>query len=301
MVATARLSALGKTERWLKNPENLPAIPAMVQQAMALLESNSSSVSEIARVVQRDEAMVVKILKVINSAFFGLPRKISTVSDAIALLGFGQTKLLLISAAVLSIGGDRDHLIVSNREFVWQHSMCCAKWAQAIAKHVGYRALEEAFLAGLLHDIGKVVLAVMEPRGFFRTLQLCRNEGLTSREAEQRVLGVDHTLVGEMALSQWNLPLAYRACAALHHAPWPPPIPSDWDDQPKLLKLLAIARAANAVLHLPAFKSSTSPEAMGVDADIANNPQLLEPVGEELKSFWREANYDTMGDSRPWG
>lgn len=93
----SKLSTLGKTERWLKNPENLPAIPAMVQQAMALLESNSSSVSEVARVIQRDEAIVVKILKVINSAFFGLPRKVNTISEAIALLGFGQTRLLLIS------------------------------------------------------------------------------------------------------------------------------------------------------------------------------------------------------------
>ncbi|MGI5836227.1 MAG: HDOD domain-containing protein [Chloroflexota bacterium] len=284
MVGTTKLSTLGKTERWLKNPENLPAIPAMVQQAMALLESNSSSVSEVARVIQRDEAIVVKILKVINSAFFGLPRKVNTISEAIALLGFGQTRLLLISAAVLTVGGDRDPLVVYNREFVWQHSMCCAKWTRAIAKHVGYRALEEAFLAGLLHDIGKVVLAVMEPRGFARTLRLCRNDGLTSSEAEQRVLGIDHTQVGEMALKHWNLPLAYRACAALHHDPWPPSIPSDWDDQSKLLKLLALTRAANEILHLPAFKASISLDAMADETDIANNPQILEPVGEELKS-----------------
>ncbi len=156
----------------LRDMKGLPPLPSVVQQATALMENKGSGSADLARVVSQDEVITGKILRVVNSAFYGLSGKVSTVSHAVALLGFEQVRLLILGVALFETGKVRSEVATHNRELVGQHSFTCARWAQAIAKHTRYQPVEEAFMGGLLHDVGKVLLAVAEPKQFAAAIKL---------------------------------------------------------------------------------------------------------------------------------
>jgi len=236
---------------YLDDPRRLPPVPTVIQEASSMMNDGRSGAADLARVVGRDEAITAQILRIANSAFYGMSGRIRTLSQAITMLGFEQLRILLLGTYLFESRTIRDDRFAACRRAVWRHSMTCAGWAREIAATTHHEPVEEAFIAGLLHDIGKVVLAAIAPAETHDALRLSLTEGLDSVEAERRILGIDHTETGGILAEHWKLPNILRGCISQHHSFSFMSIEgrSDHPDE-KLRRVLAIVRVANIASHL---------------------------------------------------
>jgi len=198
---------------------NLPTLPQVVTRVIQLSENPDTSASDIARVISSDQALMTKVLKVVNSAYFGLPRKISTLTQATVILGFNTVKNLAITASVLKMfgaGGGEERF---KREDFWRHSLGCAAGARVLAKQCRFLSPEEAFVAGLIHDIGKIVIDQLLHEEFERILDLVHQKHIPIIDAEKQILGVTHADIGQWLGTKWNFPNHLVDSIAYHHRP----------------------------------------------------------------------------------
>lgn len=213
METDVRLDALVRQVR------DLPALPAAVVRVMQLTDDPKASASDIARALASDQALAARVLKLANSAFYGASRRISTISEAVVTLGLRTTRNLVMATSCQELL-ERDVAgYAMPPGALWQHSLATASAAQALAQWAGYRGTEEAFVAGLLHDIGKVVLNTYLKEQFVRVLIRAAGGGLTYAEAEREILGFDHAEAGARLLERWNLPSSLVSAVRYHHAP----------------------------------------------------------------------------------
>ena len=198
----------------------LPTLPTVITQLIGLIDNPRTSAKEVAQLISTDQALTAKILKLANSAFYGFPREIATVDLAVVVLGFETVKSLGLSVSVLerfATGRDDDHLF--DRQKFWQHSIACGVGARLLAQKLRYRVPGEAFAAGILHDIGKLILCQYFPEEFSQVLEIAHEERIYIGRAEERVLGVTHAEVGSWLVEKWNLPRQLVDSVAYHHAP----------------------------------------------------------------------------------
>ena len=213
METDVRLDAL------LRQVRDLPALPAAVLRVMQLTDDPKACAADVARAMASDQALALRVLKLANSAFYGASRRIATVSEAVVILGMRTTRNLVMATGCQdmlegNIGG-----YAMPRGALWRHSLACGSAAQALAQRAKYRATEEAFIAGLLHDIGKVVLNMYLKEQFVRVLIRAAGGQVTYVEAEREILGFDHAEAGARLLERWNLPSSLVAAVRYHHAP----------------------------------------------------------------------------------
>jgi HD-like signal output (HDOD) protein len=197
----------------------LPSIPALYIQVVEKASRADASVEEIGGVIGRDIGMTAQVLKLTNSAFFGLSRQFSSATEAVAYLGLDTIKSLILSIHAFSQFGKAETGALK-MEALWSHSMQVASSAKRISKLEGQepKAIEEAFTAGLLHDIGKLVLAVNLPSEYTEAVRLA-DSGLELPLAEHQVFGANHADVGGYLIGLWGLPVPVVEAVALHHAP----------------------------------------------------------------------------------
>ena len=244
---------------WLKRVNDLPPFSPVVQEAMDLLNDERSNAEEVALALSRDEAITAKILSTVNSAFYGVRGKVSTVSHAVAILGYDQLRMLMMGVALFEQGHARDPLVRRNRGRIWAHSATSSRWGQELARATRYVSVEEAAVAALLHDVGKIVLGNAAPREFASTLAMSDREGVPSCEAEERAVGISHVEVGAMVAEKWRFPSRLRQAIALHHAPWPPALAPDEPDPARVRHLLAVVCVANWAARESASEASSDP------------------------------------------
>lgn len=198
----------------------LPTLPTIVTQLIALVGNPKSSARDVAQLISTDQALTAKILKVANSAFYGFARKIATVQLAIVVLGFEAVKNLSLSVAVLKrFSAGQDHTLFDRQRF-WEHTIGCAVAGRMLARRLRPRMEGEAFVGGILHDIGKLILIEYFPNEFTEALELAHAEGLHIVEAEEKVLGVTHADVGGWLAEKWNLPEPLVETITCHHRPY---------------------------------------------------------------------------------
>jgi len=198
----------------LRRIEELPTLPEVAARVLQVIRDARSSVEDVEAVVVRDPALSAKILRVANSAFYGLPQKITTVGHAIAILGFNQLLSLLLSITMF----DRFRTRRLDLQGFWRHSIATAAGAKFLARHAQLPP-DESFMGGLLHDIGKLAFAFLWEGAYFDVLRQQHNEALESGEAETRRLGCSHTMAGGVMAENWSLPPAYVQVIRHHHAP----------------------------------------------------------------------------------
>ena len=197
----------------------LPTLPAVVTQMISLIDNPKTSARNVAQLISADQALTAKILKLANSAFYGFPREIATVDLAVVVLGFETVKNLGLSVSVLerfSGGGDSTHF---DRQKFWEHSIACGVAAKLLAEKLRYRVSGEAFAAGILHDIGKLILSQYFPADFKQIIELVEEQDLYIGKAEEQVLGVTHADVGAWLAQRWNLPDQLEDAIQYHHTP----------------------------------------------------------------------------------
>ena len=202
-----------------KVTEGMVALPTLPLVASRLLESiadpDAATSEEIGAVIALDPALTARTLKLANSDFYGFPRKVGTVELAVVVLGADTIRDLVLGAAVFQTLDPTWKTLTG----LWSHSLACGVAARALADRCRYRLDAEAFAAGMLHDIGKVVLRQTCPERYEAAVALVREQGISMVEAERGVLGSDHAEVGGWLAERWGLPGDLVEAIAYHHRP----------------------------------------------------------------------------------
>lgn len=200
--------------------KTIPSLPDVFHRLQEQLASPEASIEEVGQTIAKDPAMTAKLLKLVNSAFFGLSRKVSSPSDAAMLLGLETIKMLVLWAHVFSAenspkipGFSLDSLSV--------HSMNVGRLAKRIIEleRGSMKMRETALTSGLLHDLGKLVIAVNYPEVFAESIEIAQRDNIAFDEAERQVFGTDHAEVGAHLLGLWGLPLELVEVVGFHHRP----------------------------------------------------------------------------------
>jgi len=204
----------------LASVKSLPAVPAVYHELVEELRFPDASVKRIGEIISQDPGMTAKVLQLVNSAFFGLPRDVSSPAQAAGLLGMDTIKALVLSIGVFSQfegGADRPLEL----DALWRHCSQTAVLAKQIAKIESQAPhdVDAAFMAALLHDIGKLVLAQNLPLEYGDVMSLMVQQSLTLCEAEHHVFQATHAEVGAYLLGLWGLPDPIVEAAAFHHHP----------------------------------------------------------------------------------
>jgi putative nucleotidyltransferase with HDIG domain len=195
----------------------LASLPAVVLRALELLNAPDSSAADIGQVISEDPALSVRLLRIVNSSFYGFPSRIETISRAITIVGTLEiTDLVLGSSAVEAFAGLPNELI--DMQQFWEHSLYAGVVARVLARHHRAPNTERFFVSGLLHDIGSLVLYHQRPEESRRALELAR-AGRPLHQVEQEIFGFDHSDVGAELMQAWNLPDAFIEAARHHHRP----------------------------------------------------------------------------------
>ena len=197
---------------------NIPPFPDAVQRVMTMLRDPAIQLTKVAEVVSLDQGFAGKVLRMANSAYFGLPRQVHNVTEALVLLGFANVKNVLISASVGNILFDGVQSYGMPAGKLWAHSVGAAYGAQILSRKVEVRLYSMAFSAGLLHDVGKVAIDRALGREERRYLfDLVRT--MDELEAERQVVGITHAEVGSQICRKWNLPNEITEAVGCHHLP----------------------------------------------------------------------------------
>ncbi len=208
-----------KLQQLVQTIRDLPALPEVVVRVMRMTEDPRSDAQSIAKVIATDQAMAARVLKLANSAFYGLPRRVSTLSEAVVILGFRTIKNLAIAASTFELLNREIAGYWLQRGELWRHSLACAIGAQLIAHKVRLPVVEEAFVAGLLHDIGKVAINLFVREQFDQIMEHALQNRIPFVEAEQEVLGFNHAMAGGLIAEKWNLPPSLVSVIKYHHRP----------------------------------------------------------------------------------
>ncbi|MBI5119139.1 HDOD domain-containing protein [Candidatus Poribacteria bacterium] len=195
----------------------LPAPSVAVNRILKVAGDGHANAPEMAEAISRDSTLTANILKVANSACFGLSQEVPTVSRAIVVLGFEAVKSIALSASVIEAFHKKASQSSFDRTRFWTHSLACAYLAKRIAGMTHRTRLETGFVCGLLHDIGKIVLDSYFPDSYNRVLSRLSAGGVTSVEAEDEVLGFSHPEVGMWVTQQWRFAKTIVFTIANHH------------------------------------------------------------------------------------
>jgi putative nucleotidyltransferase with HDIG domain len=217
--------------------QDLPSLPAVVMELLSSIEQEDIDISVLAKKVSYDQALTAKTLRLANSSSYGLQVKVTTIQQAITFLGFQTTRNLITAVAITGCFPSGRCAGFHDKSF-WRHSIATAACARALARRMRFNQ-DIAFTAGLLHDIGRLVLVTGHPDAYDQVAAWHGQHGGDWQEAERAVLGIDHVDAGVALADHWNFSDTMRQAIAYHHAP----------DTHGAGFLAAIVHVANAIVH----------------------------------------------------
>lgn len=249
-------------------------------EMIGLLSQEDVDIRASAAVIEKDPSMVVNILRVANSAFYGLPNRVLTVGHALTMLGKEEVMSLCIawiaSKALQAPPGQK----TINLHILWRHSLATGVFARILAKELGLAAGASFYLAGLMHDVGKIILDRFFHTQYEKALHLSAEQNIPLREAELRVIGESHDAVGSWLLDAWGLPEVYREVARCHHS-----VLSASDDNRALVSLISLAdrMARQTGFGFGSYEGNDAPEE--AEAFAVMSGQTTGPAGTDLTGF----------------
>ncbi|MDZ7727160.1 MAG: HDOD domain-containing protein [Dehalococcoidia bacterium] len=197
--------------------EELPPLPAVAAKVMAMADDDNCSALDLAQVLSADQALTAKMIKISNSAYYGFARKVSTVREAVVVLGFKQVQQLAVTTSLMNAWSQRPSKDEAfNMDLFWGHTVAVAIAAESIAKKSRVARPEDGFTAGILHDIGRLVLKMTMPDAFHEAVLLAR-EGTPLHQAELACTGYDHQVIGKALGEGWKFPGHLVDAVACHH------------------------------------------------------------------------------------
>ncbi|MDR2350059.1 MAG: HDOD domain-containing protein [Deltaproteobacteria bacterium] len=269
-----------QAKKEVRRIKNLPTVPGIVAKISRIVENPETSVNDVGRLISQDQVLSAKVLRMANSAFFGMSRKISSISQALVILGFEVVKGLVLTSSVFD-------MIQKSMAGLWEHSIGCAAASGVIASYLGRDDAEEVLVAGLLHDLGKVVLALNLPEEMKLVRDKVERENLYFYEAENLLLDFNHAEIGEWLAEHWNLPESLAEPMRLHHKPEKAVLKPEWT---------SIVHVADVIIRAKGFGNggdamvpSVSPAAWEIlglkKTDFLPILELLEPKLNSLKDL----------------
>lgn len=192
--------------------------PLVYHRLMQVIADPRAGVNDIGRVIGEDQGLTARLLKLVNSALFSLPWKIETVTEAVRIVGITQIRDLATATSIISMFDDLPEDLTDPAQF-WRHSLGCGVVARLLARHRGEDNSERFLVAGLVHDIGRLIMMMHAPEDTRAALEEARVSGVDLVEAEREHVGCDHALVGGKLVAKWNFPAALEQCVRHHHQP----------------------------------------------------------------------------------
>ncbi|MBU1319635.1 MAG: HDOD domain-containing protein [candidate division Zixibacteria bacterium] len=200
---------------------DLPTPPMVLQQINKVINDPNTSAFDIAAILAEDPAMSFKVLKLTNSAYYGFAKEVTSVKQAVIVMGINAVRSMVLSTAVLDMFKGNEKNLQFHDQF-WRHSLATASCARLLARRVpggNAAGAEHAFSVGLLHDIGKLVMNCYLPNDFHAAQQFAEEHQLTPHRAEEEILGYTHAELGGLLAKNWKLPPLICSAIYYHHCP----------------------------------------------------------------------------------
>jgi putative nucleotidyltransferase with HDIG domain len=227
--------------RVIENIDHLPSLPSIVAKLLKVVNSPDTSAEDAAELIEKDPALTSKMIRLANSAFYGIPRSISSVSSAVVILGFNTIRSLVLSASVMKMFSMSHH--VFDKDNFWKHSIISAMAAKTIVRHfmsIKMMDPESAFCAGILHDIGKLIFSEFVNQDYREACDRAKSRKIPLVDAETEVMGINHAEIGKILADKWALPLDLEYCLVYHHDP---------ASADQILDLVATVHLADQLAH----------------------------------------------------
>lgn len=203
----------------IKEISHIATLPEVTMKIIKLVEDPDSTAQDLNKVISNDPALGARILKVVNSAFYGLPGQIGSINRAIVLLGLNAVKNIAIAASLAKLfRGGKISANFDARD-LWTHSIASAAATRLLSNRCGLGLPDEAFLAGLIHDIGIMVEIQARRPKFIEALDMVEKQGCTLREAEFACIGATHEMFGAGLCKLWKFPVSFQYVTGFHHHP----------------------------------------------------------------------------------
>ena len=262
---------------------DLPTIPIVATKVMQLMEDENATADDLARVVASDPAVAARVLKISNSSFYGCQRQIQTLPHAIMMLGFVTLKSVVVAASVKQVY----HPFGLTEKLLWEHSFGAGLAARIIASDTRLVNAEEAFLGGLFHDLGKIIMNFLDKEKFQEVMQRCYNDGIDFEQAERTLFPYTHEEVGALVIKKWNFPDHLMKAVMAHHT-----LALAEDEDPYLVRLTCVVSLANIFCHRYGIGTIAGEEEVDVAATLpATTLGLTAEKVDELLFNFKEA-YD---------
>ena len=260
--------------------KELPTLPQVAVTLMDLLDDSNTGAPQINRVMARDPALASKILKLVNSAYYGLSNRVSSLNQAIVILGFKTVKSVALSASVMGLFKGPSENRRFDRARFWKHSIACACVARLVARKQKGIDPEAAFSGGLLHDIGKLVLDQYAPAELEAIVELAEKNKSSFLAAEREILSTDHAEIGRWVVEKWGLPQELVTAIAYHH---------DVEAAPEKTHV-AVIQFADFLAKLKDIAASGSYESPEISKEVwamlavdkSDLPELVNTINEEI-------------------
>ncbi|MCQ2958006.1 MAG: HDOD domain-containing protein [Candidatus Gastranaerophilales bacterium] len=257
---------LSKAEKLKKKVRDLPSLPEIVNKVIELVQNPNSSAAQLAKVISNDAGLTSRVLRLVNSAYYGFPKQIASIQHAIAILGFTTIRGLVLSSSIFKMFAPKDNAVkMLDYKKLWSHSLTCAIIAKKISKMLKIPDDDNMFSASILHDMGKIILDQYDHGNYiialsdFVDLDLIQN-----LEAEKKYCGLNHCEAGDLIAQHWNLPDAISEVIRNHHAPQ-----EALEEYQKMTCIIALANVF-AVLHEKDDMELNLMYIKNIDLDILN-------------------------------
>ncbi len=270
---------------FLPNLESIPPLGDTFARLSALDKDHGAGAGDFANVIQADPSLAAGVLRLANSAEFGLARKVTTLSQAVAVLGTRKVVSIALAQAFRGVLPDTLPGYGIDSKMFWRHCISVGVLSQTLAAQLGLGGEEENFLAGLLHDIGKLVLSVFLARESTQVARALRIEGLPFLEAEKAVLGMDHCTAGVELARKWNLPQGLEAVICCHHGPSRLEAEGKDDEETAFLQgIVDVVHMADCLAHEFGYGTDIGELSREIDPGAMERTEVSAPLLEKVVS-----------------
>ncbi|MHC1726767.1 MAG: HDOD domain-containing protein [Syntrophobacteraceae bacterium] len=272
--------ATSKAARIVQIMGDLPTMPHIATQVMEKLSNPNSTPRDIHDLITKDQGLAAHVLKVANSPYYGASRSISSLKDAVLFMGFDSIRSLITTAVLKGMFS----ALSLSEQLLWEHAIGCGVAAKQIGDAIGFQATEEAYLAGLMHDVGKAALFLRAPSQMREIMQeVYNNQSANFADLEQQKLGFDHAEVGQIMADEWRFSIDIEDAIAHHHRP----------DQAKSSgELSYIVSLANLLCHKLEIGPTRRPNLDLFESESAKaldlSPDSLSTIIEKVSGMLKE-------------
>jgi len=278
-------------EDFVRGTPEIQSLPQTYDLVNKVIAKPSSSSEEIAKAVMHDSGLTTRLLRLVNSSMFAFPGQVDTISRAISLVGIEQLRDLTLATCVIEMFEDIEVEFVDMQSY-WRHCLATAVCARLLATHCEEENVERYFVAGLLHDIGSIVIYLRGGRKLKRLAALCNKDHEYLSEAERSVFGFDHADVGRELLRQWGLPDFLVEAVSAHH------VPSRAKRFPRVANIVHIAEF---LVEARAMGSNgehlVAPFCEDAWLELGLSTDYLPLIYQDLETQWHTTQLDLLGNA----